>query len=272
MEETLSTTWKFLPYAEYSPAENMAIDEMLIHSYAADRIPVLRLYGWEPTGISIGYFQDPARFLNLTACASRGIPLVRRLTGGGCIVHGPGITYSMVFSDKDMALPESVKASFQYLCSFIIAFYRGRGLDADYAVNRNTKGPLGEFTDLCWESSQHYDITVGDKKIGGNAQKRSRDIIFQHGFIPTVCDPALHEILREDNPEPVWTLRDLSIEDNVSVLAGQLRDSFAKTFGVQLEPYRFTSEESLFLSLLAGDKYRSPRWNLERSEAYKRTP
>ena len=37
---------------------------------------------------------------------------------------------------------------------------------------------------FCFAEREKYDILINSKKVGGNAQKRVKDIIFQHGSIP----------------------------------------------------------------------------------------
>ena len=68
---------------------NMAIDEALLGSATK---PTLRFYGWMRPSLSFGYFgryDDAAR-----EGGSRD--LVRRWTGGGIVLHGNDLTYSLV--------------------------------------------------------------------------------------------------------------------------------------------------------------------------------
>ncbi|MFM8654567.1 MAG: lipoyl protein ligase domain-containing protein [Verrucomicrobiota bacterium] len=55
----------------------MAIDESLLRHA---RAPVLRIYGWEETCVSIGYFQK-------ASVVAAGTSFVRRYTGGGLVEH-----------------------------------------------------------------------------------------------------------------------------------------------------------------------------------------
>ena len=75
-----------------SAAWNMAIDQVLLDS--ADSGATLRFYGWRPASLSLGYFQSAAdRSLHT---ASSALPLVRRPTGGGALVHDNELTYCLV--------------------------------------------------------------------------------------------------------------------------------------------------------------------------------
>jgi len=269
MEKVITKTWRFIPYEERTAYENMAIDEVLMTSYRLYHKPIFRLYGWYPAGFSIGYSQNPFQFLDVQECLSQNISIVRRLTGGGCIPHTQGITYSLVFSDTDINLADSVKASFQYLCYFLINFYRQLGLEADFAINTKGNEPLGDFTDLCFASSQHYDITIGSKKIGGNAQKRNKDLIFQHGFIPVNRNKKMDSFFRKKTEEPIYTLEDFGITENVASLAQKLKKAFTATHGVDLNPSALDNEEKALYAHLVADKYRTQQWNLHRIDPLK---
>jgi lipoate-protein ligase A len=70
----------------YNPAAlNMAIDEALIENI--DQAPILRIYGWVPAAISVGYFQSIKDEVDLEKCSQLGVDVVRRLTGGGAVLH-----------------------------------------------------------------------------------------------------------------------------------------------------------------------------------------
>jgi lipoate-protein ligase A len=55
--------------------------------------PTMRLYEWRPATLSLGYFQ-PFEDVSRQPAAIRSMPVVRRLTGGGAIVHADELTYS----------------------------------------------------------------------------------------------------------------------------------------------------------------------------------
>lgn len=72
----------------------MALDQALL-SKVDNFIRVLRFYGWKPAAVSIGYFQsleevDVKRFIDF------GIDVVRRMTGGGAVLHEQEVTCSFI--------------------------------------------------------------------------------------------------------------------------------------------------------------------------------
>jgi lipoate-protein ligase A len=74
-------------------AWNMAVDEALLEGSAAQRQACCRFYAWDTPTLSLGYFQDYAQ--RWQHAASGSCPAVRRLTGGGAILHDAELTYSI---------------------------------------------------------------------------------------------------------------------------------------------------------------------------------
>jgi len=251
----------------------MAIDEALLRSFDPfSSRPVLRLYGWEPAALSLGRFQAAGDVLNLPRCRNERVAVVRRITGGGVIYHADELTYSIVCSPDQIPPAASIKDSFRVLTAFLIAFYRRLGLEAGYAVDASTPGErLGERTGFCFAGRESYDILVQGRKIGGNAQRRLKSVIFQHGSIPLADRvPDGLSYLREQPPNIVGTttcLGALGIADEQQSLQRELSDSFADTFNVALHSGGLTAEEAEAAACLLQDKYESDAWNLEGSEA-----
>ena len=223
----------------------MAFDEALLRGYRLHSSPpTFRVYGWECAALSLGYSQD--------AREARGIgvsnPFVRRITGGGIVRHGNELTYSLVCAKEDLGIPERVVSSYKIVSSFLITFYKKLGLDAAFACDVSRPGEkFGIPSAFCFASKEKYDIVVGGRKIGGSAQKRSGNVIFQHGSIP--FDP-LEELLER----PV-TAADLS---------GSLIGSFTATFGITAEEEGLSSSEETLFQELKARKYASREWNLDR--------
>src|SRR5438552_2513758 len=70
----------------------MAADELLLDRAVIGRAG-FRLYTWSESTLSLGYFQRAADRLSIPPLAD--IPFVRRLTGGGAIVHHHELTYAL---------------------------------------------------------------------------------------------------------------------------------------------------------------------------------
>jgi lipoate-protein ligase A len=260
---TKTTIWRLIETASLDGPGNMAVDEAILLSFDPRRsAPVLRLYGWDPPAISCGRYQRPHEALDLERCAARGVPAIRRVTGGGIIYHAEELTYSIVCAPCHIPQASSVKESFRILTGFLCRFYARLGLDPSYAVERQGE----ERAPFCFAGRESYDILVNGRKIGGNAQRRLRRVIFQHGSIPlSNCLPVAVPFLR-DKPagleESVTSLAEEGIKPDIALLKKELAAAFSENFNVTFDRDGLTGEELAMAGALRANKYTSDAWNL----------
>ena len=238
---TRGAAWRLIDTGPLDGASNMAIDEALLGAFDPQAsTPVFRLYGWDPPALSLGRFQDAEAVLDLGLCRASGVPVVRRITGGGVIYHADELTYSVVLSPRQLPGETSVDGSYRRLNGFLLAFYRALGLPAAYASD-SPPGDwrLGERTAFCYAGTERSDILVDGRKIGGNAQRRTRNALFQHGSIPLADRVAAGVGFMRDKPSgldgTVADLAALGITLPVDELKDRLVAAFEETFGVVLE-------------------------------------
>jgi lipoate-protein ligase A len=263
--------WRLILSPRSDLFTNMAVDEAILRSYIhLHQRPTLRIYAWKPAAFSIGVAQKPEEALHIPACRQDAIGFVRRMTGGEAVFHDNEITYSIVCSKQDLALPDSVKQGFRVLSGFIVTMYRELGLDPCFAADAD--GYIhGNPSDFCFATKEEFDILVRGRKIGGNAQKRIKDIIFQHGSIPLALDLGKisryfrHGITGAAAPS-------ISLQEAVGseIVPGDCRqfliNSFKKTFSVSLTKEQLTMSENDLARVLDKEKYSTRQWNFFRRE------
>jgi lipoate-protein ligase A len=268
----MNAEWRLIDTGPLDGPGNMALDEALLSCFDPGRSrPVLRLYGWSPPAFSLGKFQRAAEVLDLEKCAREGVAVVRRVTGGGCIFHSDEITYSIICAPEHISGIAGVKESYRRLCGFLVLAYRGLGLEPVFAVDANPAGEhLGLRTPLCFSGKEEYDITVNGRKLGGNAQRRSRGFIFQHGSIPLGNRlSSMAPFLREPPPGPArWavSLAELVPDADQERLKGLLISAFEANLGVTLRRCAPTPAEQETAGRLRETKYLTDAWNLEMEE------
>jgi len=246
----LGARWRFIDSGSRDGVSNMAVDAALLDRFDPESSPpVFRIYGWDPPALSLGRFQDAAAALDLAACRSRGVPVVRRITGGGVIYHADELTYAVVCAPWHLpggGLP--VKESFRNLNRFLLDFYRALGLPAAYAIDLLGTFPRpGAPATFCFAGREGFDILVHNRKLGGNAQRRTRNAVFQHGSIP-LWDRVETGIgfLREKPPEArlsVGSLRTLGVDLAEADLKRRLAAAFCGALGATLVPSELTAPE-----------------------------
>ncbi len=249
----------------------MAVDEALLLSFdPAGSLPILRLYGWQPAALSLGRFQDAAGVLDLERCRAAGVPVVRRITGGGVIYHADELTYSIVCAPHHLPGASSIKESFRQLTAFLLLFYTKLGFHPCYAADASPGQRFGERTPFCFAGKESYDILIQGKKIGGNAQRRLKEVIFQHGSIP-LCNRSEEggEFMRE-RPDGIgaqtFSLAQADVGEDAAGFNFLLAESFMEAMGVVLKVGKLTTqEEESSVRLLS--TYQDDAWNLHSETA-----
>ncbi len=174
-------TWQFLNTGFRDGAFNMRFDEELASELkTGDGQPTVRVFGWKPYCISLG-FNQKIEDINLEKCGREGIDVVRRPTGGRAILHAEELTYSVVmFADG-----RNILETHRDISRALVHGLRLLGADAELAKSqpdfpRLYKNPSSV---PCFSSSARYEIEYRGRKLVGSAQRRFNGVILQHGSI-----------------------------------------------------------------------------------------
>jgi len=172
------TTWRLLDTGALPASLNMAIDEALLSLHVpGESQPTLRFYQWNPSAVSLGYFQK-RHTIDLCACRDLGIDVVRRATGGWAVLHQNDLTYSVV-ADTRQGIPSSLDASYRLLCKGLLAGFRLLGFKADHGEEK-----IGfPREDICFMHAAVADLVYQGRKFVGSAQKWQGASMLQHGSI-----------------------------------------------------------------------------------------
>jgi lipoate-protein ligase A len=167
--------------APRSAAMNMAIDEALLEHAIS---PSIRFYHWDLPVLSFGYF---GRFADVADKASER-DLVRRWTGGGIVLHGDDLTYSVIIPAQDAVFAQSSMSIYENvhraLCNALVAtgqraFVAG-GVDPGAGVSD------AGYSGHCFANPVRADVMVNGQKVAGAAQRRARGGLLHQGSIQYV--------------------------------------------------------------------------------------
>lgn len=176
-EEIRMTSRVIVESVPCSGCWNMAVDEVLLDAAAAGTSCTLRIYEWDQATVSLGYFQsadDPS----LESRFGR-LPKVKRLSGGGAILHHHELTYSIAISDGH-PLAVSPGVLYEEVHRRVIALMGRLGVEV------RQRGELVKLVAepfLCFSREDARDIVLGPHKIMGSAQRRRRGAVLQHGAL-----------------------------------------------------------------------------------------
>lgn len=281
--------FRFINTGYSNAAMNMAIDEALLES----KFPVLRVYGWKPAAISIGYNQDLKKHINLDACKKLGIEIARRPTGGKAVLHDKELTYSVIIDlndknyDSDKIIPknhkESILESYKMISKGILNALQSLGISA---VMKDCK-PEKTDTAICFNEPSWYEILADGKKLVGSAQRRINGKILQHGAILIGCDiEKMCKLFNTDFENAVKATKErvTSINELKSInqlrninkstnrltdktitfqnIANALKLGFEKNFNIEFADDNLTQEELAAADRLYQEKYNTDGWNL----------
>jgi len=162
--------------------ENMGRDDMLLARVGAgESPPTLRFYQWDPPTISLGYFQEYAGYAALPPPAG-DLPVVRRPTGGGAILHDQELTYALVVPVGHVLLERGPNCLYEQMHAALIAALGGAAVRAARCGVSDDSGPArGPF--FCFARRHRFDVLLGGEKLAGSAQRRTREAVLQHGSI-----------------------------------------------------------------------------------------
>jgi lipoyl(octanoyl) transferase len=158
---------------------NMAVDEALLESASRDTQFTLRFYRWSEPTLSLGYFQNYRE--RERHRASLDCAIVRRMTGGGAILHDQEITYSLA-APVDRGLTHDSTWLYAMVHEALIETFYEYSLEAR-RLTKDERSTDAEQPFLCFERRATGDVVFGQAKICGSAQRRRGGAIVQHGSL-----------------------------------------------------------------------------------------
>ena len=198
----------------HDAALNMAIDETLLR--AASR-PTLRIYRWARPALSFGYFGKWSDAIT----AGPGRDIVRRWTGGGIVLHGEDLTFSLIVPRAHPFFAVSPRESYRAIHECVA---RSLGNASLAAAAMSGRSPA------CFENPVQHDVLIADRKVAGGAQRRTKCGLLHQGSIQNV--------------------------DAASPLSVALMREFSKRHST----FPLDSEFQIAAALLAQEKYATDEW------------
>ena len=228
-----------------TPAENLACDEALLDAAETGAGgEILRFWESRDPFVVLGYSCRIDAEVNLDACVAHSVPVLRRCSGGGTVVQGPGcLNYTLI-----LRIPEHDSPLMNVTTTN--AFIMKRHADAlAHAC------PAGKI-----EVRGISDLTMGDLKFSGNAQRRKHHYLLFHGTFLYSFDLNLVEQLLLPPPrQPDYRANRThrTFLKNLPIMAGTIRAVLRSCW----KPAGLLSHLPLKeIHELAASRYTRPEW------------
>ncbi len=159
------TAMKRLDLTLPTPAHNLALDEALLEAAENGTGPeVLRFWESDITFAVLGYSRKAAEDLDVEACQRDGVPILRRPSGGGTVLQGPGcLNFALILSLHRAAELGTIQSTNTWV------------LERTAAALRQEIPGAGQ--------RGISDLAIDGKKFSGTAQRRKRSHILFHGTL-----------------------------------------------------------------------------------------
>ncbi|MEI6085100.1 MAG: lipoate--protein ligase family protein [Verrucomicrobiota bacterium] len=231
---------QFLDLTLPTPQENLACDEVLLDAGEE----VLRI--WQPAEhfLVLGYSNKTRTEANLDQARHDAVPVLRRCTGGGAVLQGPGVlNYSLILKIPETGPLAHISDTNAYIME------KHRQALAPVAGDIAVRG--------------HSDLTLGDLKFSGNAQRRRRRHLLFHGsFLLGLDVDRIERLLPMPSREPDYRHhrphKDFLI--NLEVASRQIQEALKKTWNAT-EILRDIPADKI--TALARQQYSSDEWNFK---------
>lgn len=223
-------------------AANLALDEALLDACETGVGPqVLRFWESPEYFVVVGYGNQIGLEVDVDECQARGIPVLRRCSGGGTVLQGPGcLSYTLILRITDSGPLENIVQTNRYI------------------MDRN-KEALSQALGWPVQVQGITDLSLDSLKFSGNAQRRKRRALVFHGTFLLNFDLSLIEqLLPMPSKEPDYREKRSheTFLTNLKVPAATVKDALRSAWGA-----RTPLTEVPDICALVREKYGRAEWN-----------
>ncbi|MSR77923.1 MAG: lipoate--protein ligase family protein [Candidatus Omnitrophica bacterium] len=238
---------EYLDLSFPSPHPNLACDEALL-DFCEEGYPgeILRFWQSSDYFVVLGYSNKIQDEVNINSCSSYNIPILRRPSGGGTVLQGPGcLNYSLILNiDKRPALKTITSAT-----EFIMRTHQKAVIQLTALENIRIEGVS--------------DLALEGLKFSGNAQRRKKDFMLFHGtFLLDMDISAIEKYLSIPAKQPAYRTG-RTHEDfltNLGVCSEKLKQALQESWKAYT-PFPHLKSVGEKIESLVQEKYSRIEWN-----------
>lgn len=227
----------------------MAVDEALfLSAQKSGALPVLRVYTWQKRCVTYGChvpYEKVRAHVSSAFSPTNRVPLIRRPTGGGIVLHDDDLTFSLCGDARFFTGMSRVQNSYKHIHHSVVTGFQILSFFGEELVLNAGDGGMekhgdkhSSHTQVCFREPVKHDVMLGDKKFAGGAQRRSGNYFLHQG-----------------------TMQYLSGRFTFSEALSALCEGFRVVFGARFQISTLSAEEKSKVQELEETKYRAKSWN-----------
>ena len=264
----MNKNWRLLDTGKRDAATNMAIDEAILLQQGSQPQPTLRFYDWNQPSFSFGYFQHVASQLDTYRCADEEVELVRRITGGGIVIHGWDLTYSIIAPRDTVLIRADLSSSYRWIADCLFAAFHQLRIPAERYGSKAK--PIAGGANTCLTNAAENDMMLNGRKIAGVSQRRNRFAAMYQGYIAVRMPPRhiLALTSHGTNSESEFLRKSTAINSDSmppierSELVQSVIFGFETVSQINLISAELSAAEIRTAEILARSKYATRDWTL----------
>ncbi len=229
-----------------TPAENLALDEALLDERETNGGEgVLRFWETAAAFVVLGYVCKIADDVSAEECKTRGVPILRRSSGGGTVLQARGVlNYALILPIENGTPSENLTTTNAF-------------------VMQKTREALQPFVSEEISIRGITDLSIGDLKFCGNAQRRRRNWLLFHGAFLLDCDINLMSaILKLPPRQPDYRAQRTHADfvANLHLPAQEIKTALRETWHAESELLAYPKDG---VKDLVAQKYARDDWNFK---------
>jgi len=157
--------WRFIDLDVVDPFYGPAAFEAVMDARAGNAVPDTILF-WRPSrpAVYVGYHQFVREDVRVDVCRAAGVPIVRRILGGGAgYCDSDQIIYNVIFREGRKGIPRGPRGVYEMVLSGVVSALKTMGID-----------------DACIEG-ERFGVYAQGKKISGSGQLTSKGVVNSSG-------------------------------------------------------------------------------------------
>jgi lipoate-protein ligase A len=177
--------WKIIDAGINSAGTNMRRDYELLKSLPSTREPILHLYSWIDDSATYGHFTKPEQHLDLSVCEEKKLKLAKRPTGGGIIFHISDWAFSALVPADHSYFSLNTLENYALINNLVIDAVQ-KFLGRQYTPSLLEQEPVprdAACRHFCMAKPTKYDVIIDGRKVGGAAQRRTKEGFLHQGTI-----------------------------------------------------------------------------------------